>query len=100
MALKEEKNHLWLICTEEITGFILPVFAHPDQQLIAEVLTISAVLHGELSKINSCPQPIEPAVPLHTAELPLPLLCSAAVVPELLGPLWEQRWEQRLLPAG
>lgn len=69
-------------------GFILPTFSSPDQHLIAEVLTISVALCREHSKINSQLQSIKPAVPLLTVELLLPLLFFAAVVLELLGPLW------------
>lgn len=69
-------------------GFSLPIFAHPDQWLIAEVLMILVVLHRERSTINSQPQSIKQAVPLHAMELLLPLFLFAAVVSELLGPLW------------
>jgi len=86
-ALKEKKN-LWLICTVEVMGFILPIFPHPDQQLIAELLMTSVALCNEHSKINSWPQSIKPAVPLHATELLLYLFFFAAVVSELAGPLW------------
>lgn len=69
-------------------GFILPIFAHPDQWLIAEVLTVLVEPRSERSKINSQPQPIKLAVLLHAMELMLPLFFFAAVVLEVLGPLW------------
>lgn len=68
-------------------GFTLPIFAHPDQHLTAEVLTIWVALCSERSKINSQPQSIKPAVPLHDMELLLPLFFFAVVVSKLLGPL-------------
>lgn len=83
----EKKRKPWLICTK-VKGFILPIFSHPDQCLIAEAPTISVALCGEHSKIDSQPQSFKPAVPLHAMQLPLPLFFFAAVVLVLLGPLW------------
>lgn len=41
---------MWLICAEEVS---LPIFSHPDQLLIAEVLTISVAVSSQRSIVAS-----------------------------------------------
>lgn len=48
VALK--KKIMWLLCAEEVS---LPIFSHPDQQLIVEVLTISVAVSSRRSIVAS-----------------------------------------------
>lgn len=41
---------MWLLCAEEVS---LPIFSHPDQQLIVEVLTISVAVSSRRSIVAS-----------------------------------------------